>query len=63
MKRQSKGMSFAEEEELSSVLSELLSEILPDIILRVVAEWNQRPRLYLLIEGDTWSKALTCGGF
>jgi hypothetical protein len=43
---------FAEEEELSSVLSELMSEIQPNMILRAFAGWNRRPRLCLLMEGE-----------
>jgi hypothetical protein len=45
-----KGRSFAEEEELLSVLSELMSEIPPDISLRVFADGNRRLRLCILIE-------------
>jgi hypothetical protein len=41
MKEQLKGRSFAEEEELLSVLSELMSEIPLDMILRVCADWNR----------------------
>jgi hypothetical protein len=40
MKDQLKGRSFADEEDLFSVLSELISEIRPDIILRVFTDWD-----------------------
>jgi hypothetical protein len=48
-KEQLKGRSFAEEEELLSVLSELMSEIPPGMIVRVFADRNRRlwPRLLM----------------
>jgi hypothetical protein len=52
MKEQLKGGSFAEEEELLSVLSELMSAIPPDMILRVFADWDRRLRRCLLMEGE-----------
>jgi hypothetical protein len=52
MKKQLKGRSFAEHEQLLSVLFEALREIMPDMILRVVADWNRMLRLCLLMEGE-----------
>jgi hypothetical protein len=52
MKEQLKGRSFAEEEELSSVLSELISEIPLDMIVLVFADWNRRLRLCRLMDGE-----------
>jgi histone-lysine N-methyltransferase SETMAR len=52
MKEQLKGRSFAEEEELSLVLSQCMSEIPPDMILRVFADWDRRLRRCLLMEGE-----------
>jgi hypothetical protein len=49
MKEQLKERSFAQEEELSSVLSELMSEIPPGMIVWVFAGRNRRlwPRLLM----------------
>jgi hypothetical protein len=52
MKEQLKGRSFAEEEELLSVLSAFMSEIPCDMVLRVFADWNRRLRLCLLMKGE-----------
>jgi hypothetical protein len=52
MKERLRERSFAEEEELASVLSELISEIPPDMTPRVFADWNRRLWLCLLIEGE-----------
>jgi hypothetical protein len=52
MKEQLKGRSFAEEEQLLSVLSERMSEIPPDMILRLFADWNRRLPLCLPIDGE-----------
>jgi hypothetical protein len=52
MKEQLKGRGFAEKKELLSVLSELMSEAPPDMIVRVFADWNQRLRLCLLMDGE-----------
>jgi hypothetical protein len=46
-----KRRTFAEEEELLSVLSELMSETPPDMILPVLADWNRRVWLCVLMEG------------
>jgi hypothetical protein len=62
MKKQLKGMSFVEEEELLSVLSEFMSEIPPDMILRVFTDWNQNLRLCLQMEENMLSKVLICCG-
>jgi hypothetical protein len=50
MKEHLKEKSFAEEEELLSVLSELVSEIPPDMIVRVSADWDRQR--CLLMEGQ-----------
>jgi hypothetical protein len=52
MKEQLKERSFAEEEELLSVLSELMSEIPLGIILPVFAGWDRKLRHCLLMEGE-----------
>jgi hypothetical protein len=53
MKEQLKGRIFIEEGEPLSVLSELAREISPDMILPVFADPNQRPRLRLLMKGES----------
>jgi hypothetical protein len=52
MKEQLKRRRFAEEEELSSVLSELMGEIQHCMLLRVFADWNRRLQLCILMEGE-----------
>jgi hypothetical protein len=58
MKEQLKRSRFAEEEELSSVLSELMGEIQHRTILRVFADWNRRLRLCILMEGVKLERAV-----
>jgi hypothetical protein len=52
LKGQFKGRSFAEEEELLSALSEPINEIPSDMLLWVLAKWNQKVRLCLLMKGE-----------
>jgi hypothetical protein len=52
VKGQSERRSLAEEGELLWVLPELESEIPPEMILRVVADWNRRLRLWLRKERE-----------
>jgi hypothetical protein len=47
-----KGKSLTEEEELLSVPSALRSEIPLGMVLRVLADWNQRPGPCPLMEGE-----------
>jgi hypothetical protein len=51
LKEQLKTRSYAEEEEVLSVLSELMSEIPPDMISRALFDWDRWLRLYILIKG------------
>jgi hypothetical protein len=52
MKEQLNKRGFAEDEELLSVLSDLMNEITSGMISRVLAEWDQRLWLCLLMEGE-----------
>jgi hypothetical protein len=51
MKESLKERSFAEHEEPLTMLSELMNEIPPGMISWVFADWGQRLRLCLLMEG------------
>jgi hypothetical protein len=51
-KEQLKGKSFAEEENLLSVLSGFMNEIPPDVILSVFTGWARQPQRCLLVKKE-----------